>query len=88
MKQEKIKFKDVIDAGFTEEYAHDNIFYHEFGYIYTITTKQLSKKISLDWTKKSQLCTIIRENKQGEVTGEAPIYNLKHLKETIKLFNK
>ncbi len=89
MKQEKIRYKDVIDLGFKEQICSDNVYFNEFGFKYAIITKYLTKKIYLDWVKETQLCEIIRINNKRDfhIIKRSPIKNLTHLKEIIDFFS-
>ena len=89
MEQEKIKYSEVIALGFTEDMQHDAVYEAEHGYSYCIITKELTKKIYLDWAKETQLCKLIRidSSKNCNIKAELPIKNLEHLKEMINFFS-
>jgi len=86
MKQEKIKYREIMDLGFEEEVDSDNVYFDEFGYDYCIITKNLTKKIYLDWKKETQLCKLVRTDKTHNIKAEMPIKNIEHLKEIIDFF--
>lgn len=89
MKQEKIKYSEVIALGFTEDMQSDEVYFNEYGFDYCIITKELTKTIHLDWAKETQLCKMVRVDspKTGNVKAELPIRNLEHLKEIINFFS-
>lgn len=89
MEQEKIKYSEVIDLGFTEEVQSDNVYFNEYGFDYCIITKDLTKNIYLDWAKETQLCKMVRIDspKHCNIKAELPIRNLDHLKEIINFFS-
>lgn len=89
MKQEKIKYSEVIALGFTEEVHSDKVYFNEYGFDYCTITKDLTKKIYLDWAKETQLCKMVRIDspKHCNIKAELPIWNLEHLKEIINFFS-
>lgn len=88
MNQEKIKYRDIIGLGFTEEMQNDTVYKSIYGYPYTIITKDLTQNIYLDWAKETQLCKLVRIDNPEDcnVMAEMPIRNLKHLEEIIWFF--
>lgn len=89
MKQEKINYDEIMALGFEEEVCNDSNYEAEHGYPYCIITKQLSKKIYLDWQKDTKLCKMVRltKPKTGDIGNEMPIKNLDSLKEIIDFFS-
>lgn len=89
MEQEKINYSEIMALGFTEDVQSDSVYEAEHGYKYCIITKQLTKKIYLDWEKDTKLCKMVRlsKPKTGEIGAELPIKNLEHLKEMINFFS-
>jgi len=89
MKQEKIKYGDIMDLGFNEESQHDNVYFQEYGFDYCIIEKKLTKKIYIYWEKETQLCKMIRidSHKKMNIKATMPIKNLAHLKEIIDFFS-
>lgn len=90
MEQEKINYCEIMALGFTEDVQNDSVYEAEHGYKYCIITKQLTKKIYLDWEKDTKLCKMVRlsNHKTGDIGAELPIKNLEHLKEMINFFTK
>lgn len=88
MEQEKIKYHDIMALGFNEDVQSDAVYESEHGYKYCIITKQLTKKIYLDWEKSTKLCEMVRLDKpiSGDIGAKLPIRNLEHLKEMINFF--
>ena len=88
MEQEKIKYSEIMGLGFTEEPQFDKVYFNEYGFEYCIITKELTKKIYLDWEKETQLCKMVRlsDPKKGCIGAEMPIKNLEHAKEMIEFF--
>ena len=64
MKQEKIRYRDVMDLGFTEVEDEDKVYFDQYGFDDCIITKDLTKKIYLDWDKATQLCMMDRNDSQ------------------------
>lgn len=89
MKQEKIKYREIIALGFREDVQNDQVYFEEYGFDYCIITKELTKKIYLEWAKETQLCKMVRIDnpKHCNIKAELPIRNLEHLKEIIKFFS-
>tara|TARA_R110002124_G_scaffold283449_1_gene459464 strand:- start:2079 stop:2354 length:276 start_codon:yes stop_codon:yes gene_type:complete len=90
MKQEKINYRDIIDLGFKEEEVSDNVYFREHGFAYSIITKNITKRIYLDWEKETKLCKIVRIDspKTCNIMAEIPIMNIKQIKNIISFFNK
>ena len=88
MKQDRIKYSEIMALGFTEEVIEDRIYFDEYGFDYCIITKDLTKKIFLDWAKETQLCKMVRIDspKHCNIKAELPIRDLEHLKEIINFF--
>lgn len=88
MKQEKIKYRDVMNLKFHEEFHTDSLWFDQYGYEYSIVQKQLTKKIYLQWDKDTQLCNMYRIDnlKEQNIVSELPVMNLDHLKEIIDFF--
>jgi len=58
-----------------EEVCFDSAYKAEHGYSYCIITKELTKKIYLQWQKDTKLCSMFRlsKPKKGEIGAELPI---------------
>ena len=89
MEQEKINYDEIISLGFTEELSEDKSYFAEHGFDYVIITKDLTKKIYLDWAKETKLCEMVRLDSpnSGNVVKRMPIRNLEHLKELVNFFS-
>ena len=87
MEQDKINYSDILELGFTIDAQHDSVYEAEHGFGYCIITKELTKKIYLDWAKETKLCKIVRlKNNKGDIANEKPIKNLNELKGIIDFF--
>ena len=88
MKQEKINYDEIIALGFNEQVENDRVYEAQNGFPYSIITKDLTKRISLDWVKETKLCSMIRVDKKDgySIVAELPIKNLEQLKEMIGFF--
>jgi hypothetical protein len=88
MEQEKIKYFEVMDLGFTESLENDDVYFQKFGFQYAIINKQLTPTISLDWEKETQLCRLIRiDNETDEnIKKQVPVKNLSELTQIIDFF--
>lgn len=86
--QERIHYIDIKNLGFKEIDGDCQQYFNEFGFDYVIISKKLTKTISLDWSKESQLCEIIRvdNNKHQNIIRRVPVKNLEHLVEIIDFF--
>ena len=89
MKQEKIKYKDIMSLGFTEEKQFDEVYFDEYGFDWCIIEKKLTSKIYLNWKKETQFCEIIRlgKGKDASIMKRKPIKNLDELKEVVDFFS-
>jgi hypothetical protein len=90
MKQEKIKYSDIMNLGFKEVQCNDSVYEKEHGFPYCIITKKLTKVIYLDWQKDTKLCMMVRlyNVKTGDIAAQLPIENLAHLNVVIDFFTK
>lgn len=86
MKQEKIRYRDIMDLGFKEKVEHDQQFIDDYGYDYTIITLKLTKRIYLMWEKETQLASIHRTDKEDFEIRRMDIKNLEQLKYIIDFF--
>lgn len=88
MIQERIKYGDIMSLDFKEQIENDEVYFKEYGYHWAIITKKLTKNISLDWEKETQLCSMIRVNnkRDSDIMAKMPIMNLEHLKDIVEFF--
>ncbi len=84
--ENKIKYKDIIDLGFKEESVYDQAYFNQYGYDYVIITKKLSKRITLEWAKETQVCEMVRYDSDGFVKGRLVINNVKSIKGIIEFY--
>lgn len=84
----KIKYSDIMDLGFKEKFIDDDMFFYEFGFQYTQITYKLTKLISLDWEKETQICSIIRidNKKKMNIMGKEEINGLIGVEKLIEFF--
>ncbi len=89
MEQEKIEYSEIMALGFTEDMQSDRVYLDEYGFDYCIITKDLTKKIYLEWAKETQLCKMARIDspKHCNIKAEMLIRNLEHLKEIVNFFS-
>jgi len=85
MKQDTIKYKDVIELGFKRKELDDDVFVSQHGYGWFIVTKKLSKTLYLDWDCADRTVTLIR-NKKSNILSRLPIKNLDNLKDINSFF--
>lgn len=86
--QQQIDYSDILAAGFVEEFCEDPVFFGQYGYPYSVITKQLSKRVYLDWEKNTRLCYMLRTDKDECITGRMPIKDLQHLREILNFYCK
>jgi hypothetical protein len=86
MKQEQIRYGDIIELGFKEEFCNDTVYEYKYGFQYVIITLNLTKRIFIDWEKETRLCEMVRLDKDHNVKARKPIMNLEELKEIIEFF--
>lgn len=88
MKQERIKYKDIMSLGFKEEKQSDSVYFDEYGFDWCIIEKKLTSKIYLNWKKETQFCEIIRlgKGKDASIMRRKPVKNLAQLKEIVDFF--
>jgi predicted Ser/Thr protein kinase len=89
MIQEKIDYDKIMALGFNEDIVSDSSYEAEHGYAYCIITKNLTKKIYLDWQKDTKLCKMVRIDspKTGNIKAETQIMNLEQIKTLINFFS-
>lgn len=86
--QEKIQYHEVMSLGFKEEFCHDEVYFRENGFQYTIITLRLTKNIYIDWDKRTQLAEIVRLDKDYvHIKKKMPIRDLLHLKEIVDFYS-
>jgi hypothetical protein len=86
MENYKIKYKDIIDLGFTESVEFDPVYFDQYGFDYSIISLKLTKKLYLDWEKETQLCLLLRIDKHESIRAKKIIKGLEELKELIEFF--
>ena len=88
MKQEKIKYCDIMSLNFTEDTQNDSTYFAEYGFDYAIIELDLTKKIYLSWEKETQLCKLVRIDSPEDcnIKKTKEVRNLEHLKEIIDFF--
>lgn len=57
---EEIDYIDIMAMGFLEVIQDDEVYFHKYGFDYSIITKELTAEVSLDWDKVTRTCEIIR----------------------------
>jgi len=82
----EIKYKDVMDLGFVEQFVEDNVFFNQYGFQYSIITFECAKRIFIDWDKTTRLCEILRVDKDGNIKGRKKIESIDDLKEIILFY--
>lgn len=87
MEQQQIRYRDIINLGFTEKKQHDNVYFDRYGFDYCIIQLNLTNKIYIDWAKETRLCGLMRMNKSGDILNHYPIRDLAQLKRIIDFFN-
>lgn len=90
MKQEKIKYSDIIALGFNETPCNDSVYFDYFGYKYVIIDFNLTKKIYLQWHKDTGFCEMVRiDNKRDcNILGRVQMHSLESVKAIIEFYNK
>jgi hypothetical protein len=86
MEHQQIKYRTVMDLGFTEEIHPDTQYFNQYGYPWAIINLQLTKRIYLEWEKESRLCWIVRTNKEEFIQARRPIFNEAHLRDVVSFF--
>lgn len=86
MKQEKIKYKEIMSLGFKEEIVSDSVYYDDFGYDYAIITKKLAKYKFLQWEKDTRLCVFYKTNKDHDIVFTKEVKDIDEVKFIISLF--
>jgi hypothetical protein len=88
MEQQKFKYKEIMSRGFNEQFESDNVYFDQHGFEYTIITKDLTKRIYLNWDKETQLCELVRMDspKTCNIKARMPIMTLKQLDEILNFF--
>ena len=88
MEQEQIDYSEIIALGFKEDFAEDKVYEKRYGYTYVIITKELTKKIHIEWFKDSRVCKMVRIDSptRGNVKNTLLIQDLDHLKQIINFY--
>jgi hypothetical protein len=84
--QEKINYQDVIDLGFKRSDESDNIFFKQNGFDWFLVTRNLTKRIYLDWDCETHLVQMIRVDKEQTIKGRIYIKNLEEVERVIRFF--
>ena len=85
--RQRINYADVVELGFNIQRGSDKVYFDEYGFEYEIITKNLSKRIYIDWDKvdgKAKLVSLAKD--KYSIISERPVNNLIHLKEVIDFF--
>ena len=86
--QQQINYCDIMALGFTAEDGHDQVFFDQHGYPYTIFTKMLALTLMLDWHQTTRLCELlVIRPEDGHVFERIPIVDLAHLQVIVDAFN-
>jgi hypothetical protein len=88
MKQQKIRYKDVMDLGFTRTEVSDENYYNQNGYHYSRIELDLTEEIFIEWDQETRFCRMVRVNSpdNGDIEGVIAIRDLEHLKEMVYFF--
>jgi len=86
MKKREIKYKDVMDLGANDEFSNDQVYFNEFGFHYSIVTIDLTKRVSIDYSKEDGRCRLLRCDKDGNIQGEIEIETLECLKKIVNFY--
>jgi len=83
-----IRYKDIMDLGFTESVESDSTYFDTHGFNWCIINLHLTKNkmIYLDWEKENQLCSMYRTDKDHNIIRRLPIQGLEHLKIMVDFF--
>lgn len=83
---EPIKYKHIMDLGFTREDAHDVVFFNEHGYHPFWVYLDPCKKIQFFWCCEKKTVELRKMGKNGDILSRMPITCLAMLKTWIKFF--
>ena len=84
--QKEIDYSEIIELGFKEEFANDNIFFNQYGYKYSIITLEIEGGYYFDWDKTTRKAKLVSIDDEHNILSEMPIKDLKHLKELLYFF--
>ena len=85
--RQRINYGDVVNLGFNIQRESDKVYFDIYGFEYEIITKDLSKRIYIDWDKVDGKAKLVRLDKDKiSIISERPVGNLKHLKELIGFY--
>lgn len=84
----KIPYHEIMALGFKTTKCHDEVYFREYGYAYEIIECELTKKLSLVWSKETQICDLIRidNKKEGNIMKQRTVRGLSELKQIIDFF--
>ena len=83
MKQQKIRYKDVIDLGFIETLCDDKVWEDIYGYPYKIISYPLTDRSTIYWHQDTRLCERVVRDFKSNVVLRKPIEDLDELKMLI-----
>lgn len=86
MVQEEIDYKVIKDLRFEETESHDEVFFNKYGYPYTIYTKQLTKRVYVDWDQVKRTCEMVRVDKEENILNRLKIDGEDTLKQLVEFF--
>jgi hypothetical protein len=81
----QIQYNKIMELGFKEEFHPDSVYFNQNGFDYSIISKDLTKRISLDWEKDTKLCWLYRTDKHT-IVKRVPVVDLEHLEDIIDFF--
>ena len=85
--QEQINYADVIALGFTRQDISDTVFESQYGYIWFLVTKELTKNIRAEWDCNDRTVEIVRYDKDSNILGKMPLQDLSVLKTFINFYS-
>lgn len=86
MKQEKIRYDEVMALGFKRTDEHDDQYIAQYGFDYFIVELFLTKHVYIDWEPTTGFAKMIRMNKRYDIKAEYPIADLVELKRLVAFF--
>lgn len=88
MKENEIRYIDIVNLAFDKTIHDDRVFENEYGYPYAIFTYKLTDLLVVHWNQCTRTCEIIRldPDDEGSILNRYDVKDLKTLQLIIEIF--
>ena len=81
-----ITLEQISDLGFKFQKASDIVYKEYYGIDYWIVSKELTKKISIQYETETGMAMLLKCDKEGTIKARMKIRDIDHMNEIIKFF--